>query len=165
MGNDALMSPRPYKEPWDIEQAAAEIEKGAGSQFDPTVVEAFLSSRPTSLPASTPSATGPASPARRGPCRRAARCGEDPHPLPARAERLPALRPRQVDLPELRPGRDYGGACHLRFDDTNPEKEEQEYVDAIVEAVQWLGFDWGQGRATSTSPRTTSTGCTPWPST
>ncbi len=38
--------------------------------------------------------------------------------------------------------RDYGGACHLRFDDTNPEKEEQEYVDAIKEAVHWLGFDW-----------------------
>ena len=38
--------------------------------------------------------------------------------------------------------RDYGGVCHLRFDDTNPEKEEQEYVDAIIEAVQWLGFDW-----------------------
>ena len=38
--------------------------------------------------------------------------------------------------------RDYGGICHLRFDDTNPEKEEQEYVDAIVEAVRWLGFDW-----------------------
>ncbi len=38
--------------------------------------------------------------------------------------------------------RDYGGACHLRFDDTNPEKEEQEYVDAIKEAVRWLGFDW-----------------------
>ncbi|WP_114650337.1 glutamine--tRNA ligase/YqeY domain fusion protein [Pseudothauera hydrothermalis] len=37
----------------------------------------------------------------------------------------------------------YGGACHLRFDDTNPEKEEQEYVDAIIEAVRWLGFDWG----------------------
>lgn len=36
----------------------------------------------------------------------------------------------------------YGGACHLRFDDTNPEKEEQEYVDSIIEAVQWLGFDW-----------------------
>jgi glutaminyl-tRNA synthetase len=32
--------------------------------------------------------------------------------------------------------------CHLRFDDTNPEKEEQEYVDAIIEAVHWLGFDW-----------------------
>ncbi|MGV3626666.1 MAG: glutamine--tRNA ligase/YqeY domain fusion protein [Betaproteobacteria bacterium] len=37
----------------------------------------------------------------------------------------------------------YGGACHLRFDDTNPEKEEQEYVDSIRDAVQWLGFDWG----------------------
>lgn len=37
---------------------------------------------------------------------------------------------------------DYGGICHLRFDDTNPEKEEQEYVDAIVDAVRWLGFDW-----------------------
>ena len=38
---------------------------------------------------------------------------------------------------------DYSGACHMRFDDTNPEKEEQEYVDSIVEAVHWLGFDWG----------------------
>ena len=36
----------------------------------------------------------------------------------------------------------FGGVCHLRFDDTNPEKEEQEYVDAIIEAVHWLGFDW-----------------------
>ena len=36
----------------------------------------------------------------------------------------------------------YGGVCHLRFDDTNPAKEDQEYVDAIVEAVRWLGFDW-----------------------
>jgi glutaminyl-tRNA synthetase len=41
--------------------------------------------------------------------------------------------------------RDYGGICHLRFDDTNPEKEEREYVDAIVEAVEWLGFDWNVG--------------------
>jgi glutaminyl-tRNA synthetase len=40
--------------------------------------------------------------------------------------------------------REYGGACHLRFDDTNPEKEEQEYVDAIIDAVRWLGFDWGE---------------------
>ncbi len=39
--------------------------------------------------------------------------------------------------------RDYGGVCHLRFDDTNPTKEEQEYVDAIRDAVKWLGFDWG----------------------
>jgi len=38
--------------------------------------------------------------------------------------------------------RDYGGVCHLRFDDTNPEKEDQEYVDAIIDAVRWLGFDW-----------------------
>ena len=38
--------------------------------------------------------------------------------------------------------RDYGGACHLRFDDTNPEKEEQEYVDSIIAAVHWLGFGW-----------------------
>ncbi|WP_343292786.1 glutamine--tRNA ligase/YqeY domain fusion protein [Vandammella animalimorsus] len=37
----------------------------------------------------------------------------------------------------------YGGACHLRFDDTNPEKEEQEYVDSIRELVQWLGYDTG----------------------
>jgi glutaminyl-tRNA synthetase len=40
--------------------------------------------------------------------------------------------------------RDYGGVCHLRFDDTNPEKESQEYVDAISESVRWLGFDWGK---------------------
>lgn len=40
--------------------------------------------------------------------------------------------------------RDYGGVCHLRFDDTNPEKEAQEYVDAICDNVAWLGFDWGQ---------------------
>jgi glutaminyl-tRNA synthetase len=38
--------------------------------------------------------------------------------------------------------RDYGGACHMRFDDTNPEKEEQEYVDSILAAVKWLGFGW-----------------------
>src|SRR3954462_3150342 len=38
--------------------------------------------------------------------------------------------------------RDYIGVCHMRFDDTNPEKEDQEYVDAIKENVRWLGFDW-----------------------
>lgn len=37
---------------------------------------------------------------------------------------------------------EYNGVCHLRFDDTNPEKEAQEYVDAIIESVRWLGFDW-----------------------
>ena len=39
--------------------------------------------------------------------------------------------------------RDYRGLCNLRFDDTNPEKEEVEYVDSIREDVRWLGFDWG----------------------
>ncbi|MCM2547489.1 glutamine--tRNA ligase/YqeY domain fusion protein [Burkholderia glumae] len=38
--------------------------------------------------------------------------------------------------------RDYGGVCHLRFDDTNPEKESVEYVNSIIDAVKWLGFDW-----------------------
>ncbi|MBT3294813.1 MAG: glutamine--tRNA ligase/YqeY domain fusion protein [Verrucomicrobia bacterium] len=37
-----------------------------------------------------------------------------------------------------------GGVCHLRFDDTNPEKEDVEYVDSIMEDVRWLGFDWGE---------------------
>ena len=40
--------------------------------------------------------------------------------------------------------RDYGGVCHLRFDDTNPEKEDTEYVNSIIDAVKWLGFDWSQ---------------------
>ncbi|TQV61967.1 MAG: glutamine--tRNA ligase/YqeY domain fusion protein [Halothiobacillaceae bacterium] len=40
--------------------------------------------------------------------------------------------------------RDYGGVCHMRFDDTNPTREEQEYVDAILEDVRWLGCDWGE---------------------
>jgi glutaminyl-tRNA synthetase len=38
---------------------------------------------------------------------------------------------------------EFGGRCHLRFDDTNPAKEEQEYIDAIKRDVHWLGFDWG----------------------
>ncbi|HEY6354319.1 MAG TPA: glutamine--tRNA ligase/YqeY domain fusion protein [Burkholderiaceae bacterium] len=37
---------------------------------------------------------------------------------------------------------EFGGVCHLRFDDTNPEKEEQEFVDAIIEMVHWLGWSW-----------------------
>ncbi|MGQ9689369.1 MAG: glutamine--tRNA ligase/YqeY domain fusion protein [Desulfobaccales bacterium] len=39
---------------------------------------------------------------------------------------------------------EFGGLCNLRFDDTNPTKEEQEYVDAIMADVRWLGFDWGE---------------------
>ena len=38
---------------------------------------------------------------------------------------------------------EFGGRCHLRFDDTNPTKESQEYVDAIIDTVRWLGYDWG----------------------
>ena len=40
--------------------------------------------------------------------------------------------------------REFGGRCHLRFDDTNPAKEEQEYIDAIQADVRWLGFEWGE---------------------
>jgi glutaminyl-tRNA synthetase len=39
---------------------------------------------------------------------------------------------------------EFGGRCHLRFDDTNPTREEQEYIDAIEQDVRWLGFDWGK---------------------
>ena len=41
--------------------------------------------------------------------------------------------------------RDYGGICHLRLDDTNPEKEDAEYVASIIDSVHWLGFDWAEG--------------------
>ncbi|MDR2624868.1 MAG: glutamine--tRNA ligase, partial [Zoogloeaceae bacterium] len=40
----------------------------------------------------------------------------------------------------------FGGRCHMRFDDTNPEKEETEYVESIIGAVRWLGFDWQDGK-------------------
>jgi glutaminyl-tRNA synthetase len=40
---------------------------------------------------------------------------------------------------------EFGGRCNLRFDDTNPTREEQEYIDAIQADVRWLGFDWGKG--------------------
>jgi glutaminyl-tRNA synthetase len=39
---------------------------------------------------------------------------------------------------------EFGGRCHLRFDDTNPTKESQEYVDSIMADVRWLGYDWGE---------------------
>ena len=56
---------------------------------------------------------------------------------------------------------EYGGVCHLRFDDTNPEKEEQEFVDAIIEMVHWLGYDWTSSAGSCLStPATISTSCT-----
>ena len=39
---------------------------------------------------------------------------------------------------------DFGGICNLRFDDTNPSREEMEFVESIQEDVRWLGFDWGE---------------------
>jgi glutaminyl-tRNA synthetase len=56
---------------------------------------------------------------------------------------------------------DYAGTCNLRFDDTNPEKEEQEYVDSIIDDVRWLGFDWNGNKYAG--PPTTSSGCTTSP--
>src|SRR6266508_995706 len=41
---------------------------------------------------------------------------------------------------------EFGGRCHLRFDDTNPVKEDVEFEDSIADAVHWLGFDWGPHR-------------------
>ncbi|MBQ8723205.1 MAG: hypothetical protein IJY80_02835 [Opitutales bacterium] len=40
--------------------------------------------------------------------------------------------------------KEYGGKCHLRMDDTNPTREDVEYVESIQEDVRWLGFDWGE---------------------
>ncbi|MBK7023837.1 MAG: glutamine--tRNA ligase/YqeY domain fusion protein [Sulfuritalea sp.] len=98
---------------------------------------------PTSRPAGTPHVFGAAGPAR-----------------PRSRKSAPAIRRRiRTRFPPEPNGylhfghaksiclnfglaQDYGGACHLRFDDTNPEKEEQEYVDSIIDAVHWLGFDW-----------------------
>ena len=57
----------------------------------------------------------------------------------------------------------YGGLCNLRMDDTNPTKEDVEYVEAIQEDIHWLGYDWGTA---SSSPPTTLRRCTsmPWSS-
>ena len=45
---------------------------------------------------------------------------------------------------DLRIAKDFGGRCHLRFDDTDPSKEETEYIESIKADVSWLGFDWGK---------------------
>ena len=104
------------------------------------------SSNATSKPAPAPSATSAAAPATRAaPCRGPA----DPARIRTRFPPEPngylhVGHAKSICL-NFGLARDYGGVCHLRFDDTNPEKEEQEYVDAIIDAVHWLGFDWDAG--------------------
>jgi glutaminyl-tRNA synthetase len=51
--------------------------------------------------------------------------------------------PRRLSI-DFGMAREFGGRCNLRFDDTNPTKESQEYVDAIMRDIRWLGFDWGE---------------------
>ena len=71
-----------------------------------------------------------------------ARPGPDPHALPPEPNGYLHIGHAKSICVNFGLARDFGGVCHLRFDDTNPEKEDQEYVDAIIEAVHWLGFDW-----------------------
>ena len=57
---------------------------------------------------------------------------------------------------------EFGGQCHLRFDDTNPAKEDETYIRAIEKDVRWLGFDWAR---TFSTRRTISSSCTNGPAT
>jgi glutaminyl-tRNA synthetase len=79
----------------------------------------------------------------------AGRSGKEGQPLPTVITRFPPEPNGYLHIGHAKSiclnfglARDYGGRCHLRFDDTNPTKEEQEYVDTIIDSVDWLGFSW-----------------------
>jgi glutaminyl-tRNA synthetase len=70
----------------------------------------------------------------------------NPHALSAGAERLPPHRPRQSICLNFGIAREFGGVCNLRMDDTNPTKEDVEYVDSIQEDVNWLIAGWADDK-------------------
>ena len=79
---------------------------------------------------------------RRGPAQRPRSAGSTPASRPSPTATCTSATPRPSASTSASP-QEFGGQCNLRFDDTNPAKEEQEYVDAIMEDVRWLGVDWG----------------------
>ena len=87
--------------------------------------------------------------------------GRFEHPFSARTERLPAYRSCQSHLHRLGIAEKFGGTCNLRFDDTNPVKEDVEYVDSIKEDIPgWVST----GATGCTMRRTTSPNGGIWPS-